>query len=94
MEMLERIKGGKMIILEIMLIPLLALALVAMVFLLGMAGLEDSAYPSGQGFSDETETGADFPIIGIGYDSSPISLPASDPAVFMIYQVENQYQAE
>jgi len=79
-----------MLILEIMLIPLLALVLVATVFMLGMAGLEDSSYPTGQELSSEIETGEDFPIYEVGYNSMVISLPAADPPGFMFYQVDNQ----
>jgi hypothetical protein len=90
MEMLERIKGGKMMIFEILLIPLLALVLVAMVFVVGMTGLADSDYPGGQDLSDEIETGEDFPIYEVGYNSMVISLPTADPAGCMFYQLDNQ----
>jgi hypothetical protein len=88
--MIEKIRGGKMIVLQVILIPLLTLVLVAMVFVVGMAGLADSDSPSGQELSDEIETGEDFPIYELGYNSMLVSLPAAEPAGFMFYQVESQ----
>jgi hypothetical protein len=87
-EMLERIKGVKMIILEIILIPLLALSLIAMVFIMGAVGLVDSDNTPEKEFSVGIATGEDFPISDAGYMEIP--LLATDPADFLVYQVENQ----
>jgi hypothetical protein len=89
-EMLERIKGVKMIILEIILIPLLALGLIAMVFIMGAVGLVDSDNSPEKEFSVGIETGEDFPISDASYNNMAIPMLATDPADFLVYQVENQ----
>jgi hypothetical protein len=90
MEMIESIKGDKMIILEIMLIPLLALILIGIVFIVGAAGLVDSGYPSGNDLFVGIETEEAYPVFNIGCNDTTTALPVEDPAGFMFYPADNQ----
>lgn len=68
-----------MIILEIMLIPLLALSLISMVFIVGIAGLGDSEYLSRDDLHAWIDTEEMYPIYSLDYTDSLIAITVDDP---------------
>ena len=83
-----------MIILEIILIPFLALALIGMVFIIGAIGTVDSSNSLGDDHSARLKAEDTFPVIKISYNDTVIKLSDKDPSGVMLFQADNQLRVE